>query len=87
MFKIEIAKHFLPITEHYLCSQLGMGLNPFWLSWCYSLQISDGDGEGSVRGKRQEGKVYWEGERGQKSWKKQTLKLPVIPHQQEMVNK
>lgn len=31
--------HFLPITEHYLCSQLGMGLNPFWLSWCYSLQI------------------------------------------------
>lgn len=34
--------HFLPITEHYLCSQLGMGLNPFWLSWCYSLQISNG---------------------------------------------
>lgn len=31
--------HFLPITEHYLCSQLGMGLNPFWLSWCYSLEI------------------------------------------------
>lgn len=40
--------HFLPITEHYLCSQLGMGLNPFWLSWCYSLQISNGDGEGHV---------------------------------------
>lgn len=25
-----------------------MGLNPFWLSWCYSLQISNGDGEGHV---------------------------------------
>ena len=42
--------HFLPITEHYLCSQLGMGLNPFWLSWCYSLQISNGDGEGCESG-------------------------------------
>lgn len=46
--------HFLPITEHYLCSQLGMGLNPFWLSWCYSLQISNEDGEGRVPEKRGE---------------------------------
>lgn len=54
--------HFLPITEHYLCSQLGMGLNPFWLSWCYSLQISNEDGEGRMREsskktKEKEGKV------------------------------
>lgn len=63
--------HFLPITEHYLCSQLGMGLNPFWLSWCYSLQISNEDGEGRVRegrgkknrgGKKREGK-RWTGRR------------------------
>lgn len=56
--------HFLPITEHYLCSQLGMGLNPFWLSWCYSLQISNGDGEGNARGKRKGGKVQGKGSGG-----------------------
>lgn len=54
--------HFLPITEHYLCSQLGMGLNPFWLSWCYSLQISNGDREEGVRGGQKGGKGGGEGE-------------------------
>lgn len=61
--------HFLPITEHYLCSQLGMGLNPFWLSWCYSLQISNEDGEGRVREgekknkKKKKGGKRWTGRR------------------------
>lgn len=62
--------HFLPITEHYLCSQLGMGLNPFWLSWCYSLQISNGDGEGRVKEKKKEGKVQRKGNRGKSQHKK-----------------
>lgn len=31
--------HFLPITENYLCSQLDMRVNPFWLSWQYCEQI------------------------------------------------
>lgn len=39
-----------------------MGLNPFWLSWCYSLQISNGDGEGGVsRGGERKGKVERKG--------------------------
>lgn len=62
--------HFLPITEHYLCSQLGMGLNPFWLSWCYSLQISNGDGEGRVKEKKKEGKVQRKGNGGKSQHKK-----------------
>lgn len=56
--------HFLPITEHYLCSQLGMGLNPFWLSWCYSLQISNGDGEGRVAGKKRRERCLGKGVEG-----------------------
>lgn len=56
--------HFLPITEHYLCSQLGMGLNPFWLSWCYSLQISNGGVGG------------WMGSRGEKSQEKNSKNFP-----------
>lgn len=76
--------HFLPITEHYLCSQLGMGLNPFWLSWCYSLQISNG--EGGVGG-RKEGKVEGMGRGGGKSHSKNKLKLPIILHWQEAINK
>ncbi len=49
--------HFLPITEHYLCSQLDMGVNPFWLScWC-SLQISTGRAGERVRAKNKLGKL------------------------------
>lgn len=59
--------HFLPITEHYLCSQLGMGLNPFWLSWCYSLQIFKWRWGGECEGEEKRGKGAGEGEWGQKS--------------------
>lgn len=74
--------HFLPITEHYLCSQLGMGLNPFWLSWCYSLQISNEEGEGRVReqktkNKKKEGKVDRKEAAERNSGEK---KLPITPH-------
>lgn len=65
-----------------------MGLNPFWLSWCYSLQISNGDREGwevvVVVEEGMEGKV--EGKEGRSHSKKQTLKLPVIPHRQEAID-
>lgn len=64
--------HFLPITEHYLCSQLGMGLNPFWLSWCYSLQISNGGG-GWRREERRKGGGKGGGEGGHKSHSKNKL--------------
>ncbi len=48
---------FLPITEHYLCSRLDMGVNPFWLScWC-SLQISTGGAGERVRAKNKLGKL------------------------------
>lgn len=64
-----------------------MGLNPFWLSWCYSLQISNGDGEGGVsRGGERKGKVEKKGG-GKSHSKKQILKLPIIPHWQEAINK
>lgn len=50
-----------------------MGLNPFWLSWCYSLQISKGDGRG-VWGEEKGGKVYGKGV-GAKVTAKQSPKL------------
>lgn len=78
--------HFLPITEHYLCSQLGMGLNPFWLSWCYSLQISNGDGEGRAGGMKRRGKVYGSRSRGHKLLRRQSPKLPIVPLQREALS-
>lgn len=79
--------HFLPITEHYLCSQLGMGLNPFWLSWCYSLQISNGDGEGRAGGDETEGKgVREKGAGGTSCCEDKVQKLPIVPLQREALS-
>lgn len=64
-----------------------MGLNPFWLSWCYSLQISNEDREGRVRGgAKKEGKVHREGSRGKSQRLQQTPKLPIIPYEQEAID-
>lgn len=58
-----------------------MGLNPFWLSWCYSLQISNGDGEGHAGGTKRRGKVYGKRSRGHKLLRRQSPKLPIVPLQ------
>lgn len=69
--------HFLPITEHYLCSQLGMGLNPFWLSWCYSLQILKWRQGGACRGEETDGKVYGKRSGGTSCREKKVRNFPA----------